>query len=1169
MVEETATSVRPIRKLLVANRSEIAIRVFRTAHELGIRTVGLYTHEDRFALHRFKADEAYPIGKPGEPIRSYLDIPAIIALAREQQIDAIHPGYGFLSENPDFARACREAGIIFVGPREEILRQLGDKVVARHIARQANVPILAGSPEPLVGNEEARALAERLGYPVIVKAAHGGGGRGMRVASNASRLDDALDQARREAGTAFGNPAVFLEKYIARARHIEVQLLGDQHGGLVHLFERDCSLQRRHQKIVEIAPAFNLDPALRQRILDAALAIGKTVRLDNAGTVEFLVDVDAGTFYFIEVNPRIQVEHTVTEQVTGYDVVKCQILIAQGRPLADPEIGLDRQDKVITHGYAIQCRVTTENPANNFLPDYGRLSTYRSASGMGIRLDAGSAFSGAVITPFYDSLLVKVTAHGLRFADAARRMERSLQEFRVRGVKTNIPFLINLVTHPAFLAGGCTTRFLDETPALFRFQVRRDRATKLLTYIGDVIVNGNPEIRKTQPQMNTDGTRIKTKALIRVPSVFIRGSFSSELPPPGTRDRLKELGPERFARWVLEQKRLLVTDTTLRDAHQSLLATRMRTYDMLQIAPQYAYRHSDLFSLEMWGGATFDTAMRFLKESPWDRLTALRQRIPNILFQMLLRSASAVGYTNYPDNVVKAFVKESAQAGIDLFRIFDANNGLPNLELAIEAVRSTNKLCEAAICYTGDILDPKRTKYSLAYYIGLAKELEKRGAHLLAIKDMAGLCKPFAARALIKALRQEVGLPIHFHTHDCAGGQVATLVLAAEEGVSIVDTAMAPFAGMTSQPSLNALVEAMRFHPRDTQINGESLQDTADYWEAVRALYAPFETGQIAPQSDVYQNEMPGGQYTNLYQQAQSLGLGDRWRAVCRMYAAVNQMFGDIVKVTPTSKVVGDMALFMVANNLTPEEVVDGTRELAFPESVVEFFEGRLGTPPGGFPEKLQKRILRGRKPLQGRPGAILPPADFEATRETLEKQIHRPASDQELLSFLLYPRVFPELAAHQARYSDTSVLPTPLFFHGMEPGEEASFAIERGKTLIVKFLTVGDPREDGSRMVFFELNGQPREVLVLDRTLAGKGPTRRKAEAGNPRHVGAPMPGLVVRVMVEAGEEVPAGQKLFNLEAMKMETTLYAEQAGKVAEVLVQAGTQVEAGDLLLRFEG
>lgn len=1156
MPEEAQIIVRPIRKLLVANRSEIAIRVFRTATELGIRTVAIYSHEDRFALHRFKADEAYRVGHPGEPIRAYLDIAGIVALARQHEVDAIHPGYGFLSENASFARACTDAGLTFIGPAVAILEQLGDKVVARSIAQKAGVPVLPGSTA-VQTNEEAHTLAEKLGFPVMVKAAMGGGGRGMRVALSADKLDDALEQARREAGSAFGIPDVFLEKYIARARHIEVQLLGDRHGNLVHLFERDCSLQRRHQKIVEIAPAVNLDPVLRQGILDAALAIGRAVRLDNAGTVEFLVDVDSGNFYFIEVNPRIQVEHTVTEEVTGYDVVKCQILIAQGQALGDAEIGLGDQSRVATHGYALQCRVTTEDPANSFLPDYGKLSNYRSASGMGIRLDAGSAFTGAVITPFYDSMLVKVTAHGLRFVDAARRMLRSLQEFRVRGIKTNIPFLVNLVTNPAFLAGGCTTRFIDETPALFKFARRQDRATRLLRYIADVIVNGHPLIP------------IKPVGVPREAIAVPGGSPSRVSLPPGTRDKFRELGAEKFARWVREQQRLLVTDTTFRDAHQSLLATRMRTHDMLRIAPYYATRLSGLFSLEMWGGATFDTAMRFLKESPWQRLIDLRSRMPNILFQMLLRSASAVGYTNYPDNVVQAFVKESAQAGIDLFRIFDALNGLPNLQLAIEAVRNSGMLCEAAICYTGDILDPSREKYNLAYYVNLARELEKRGANLLAIKDMAGLCKPYAAQMLVRALRQEVGLPIHFHTHDCAGGQIASYLLAAAEGVSIVDCAMAPFSSMTSQPSLHALVESLRLQPRSPQLDDDALQEVADYWSAVRRLYASFETGQLAPTADVYLNEMPGGQYTNLYQQAQALGLGSRWREVCRTYAEVNRMFGDIIKVTPTSKVVGDMALFMVGNNLTPDDVLHGRRELSFPESVVEFFEGRLGEPPGGFPEELQKRVLRGRQPLRGRPGASLPPIDFAAARTTLEQQIGRAVNDRELLSYLLYPRVFPDLAAHQAKYSDTSVLPTPVFFYGMEAGEETSIDIERGKTLILKFLAVGEAHADGSRTVFFELNGQPREVVVIDRSLGGKAAGRPKAEKGNPLHVGAPMPGLVVRVMVEAEEQVSAGQKLFTLEAMKMETTIYADRAGAVAEVLVGAGTQVDAGDLLLRYEG
>jgi pyruvate carboxylase len=1153
--------IKPIRSLLVANRSEIAIRVFRTAHELGVRTVAIYSQEDRFALHRFKADEAYRVGKPGEPIRAYLDIEGIVAVARQLHVDAIHPGYGFLSENPAFARACRDAGIIFVGPRIEILEQLGDKVVARGIAQKAGVPILPGGDAPLRTKAEARALARKLGFPVIVKAAMGGGGRGMRVAASADGLDEALEQARREAGAAFGIPDVFLEKYIPRARHIEVQLVGDQHGGLVHLFERDCSLQRRHQKIVEIAPALNLPAATRRRVLDAALAVGRAVGLDNAGTVEFLMDVDSGEFYFIEVNPRIQVEHTVTEQVTGVDIVKSQILIAQNRLLSDPEIGLGDQEAIGTHGFALQCRVTTEDAANRFIPDYGRLSHYRSASGMGIRLDAGTAFSGAVITPFYDSLLVKVTAHGLRFVDAARRMERCLQEFRVRGVKTNIPFLLNLITHPDFLAGRFTTRFIDETPTLFQLPQRQDRATKLLSYIGDIIVNGHL-------QVPTDKLKRWQAEKSPVSVAASPGLPASPSPPPGTRDTFKELGPERFARWVHDQERLLVTDTTFRDAHQSLLATRMRTYDMLQIAPAYATRHAGLFSLEMWGGATFDTAMRFLKESPWDRLADLRSHIPNILFQMLLRAANAVGYTNYPDNVVKAFVKESAQAGIDLFRVFDALNWLPNLRMAIDAVRHTGMLCEAAICYTGDILDPDRPKYDLKYYVELAKQLEKLGANLLAIKDMAGLCKPYAARLLIHTLKQEIGIPIHFHTHDSSGGQMATLLEAAQEGVDIVDAAMAPLSGNTSQPNLNTLVEMVRFTPRATGLDYDALDTTANYWEAVRPNYLPFDSFQLASSAEVYRHEMPGGQYTNLFQQAKALGLADRWPEVREMYAEVNRLFGDIVKVTPTSKVVGDMALFMVSNNLTAADVLDGERDLAFPESVVEFFEGRLGQPPGGFPRALQKRVLRGRKPLRGRPGASLPPVDFGLARRDLEKQVSRHVDERELLAYLLYPRVFPEFAAHQSKYSDTSVLPTPVFFYGMEAGEEISVEIEPGKTLIIKYLTVSDLHPDGNRLVFFELNGQPREVLVADRSVAGDVRTHPKADTENPHQVGAPMPGLVVSVPVAPGEQMAPGQKLCTLEAMKMETTVYAEIAGRVEEVLVRPGTQVEAGDLLVRFQ-
>jgi pyruvate carboxylase len=1154
--------IKPIRKLMVANRSEIAIRVFRSAHELNIRNVAIYTHEDRFALHRFKADEAYRVGVPGEPLRSYLDIDAIVALARERGVEAIHPGYGFLSENPRFARACLEAGITFIGPRIEVLEQLGDKLAARSLAKKANVPILSGGEEPIRKKTDARKLAKSLGYPVIIKASMGGGGRGMRVAQSAEQLDDAIDEAQREAGTAFGVPDVFLEKFIQRARHIEVQLLGDRHGNLVHLFERDCSLQRRHQKVVELAPAPNLDDGIRRALWDAALAVGRAARLDNAGTVEFLFDVDTCKFYFIEVNPRIQVEHTITEEITGYDLIKSQILIAENRPLSDPEIGLGDQTQIVQHGFAVQCRVTTEDPENNFMPDHGRLSHYRSASGLGIRLDAGTAFSGAVITPYYDSLLVKVSAHGLRFIDAARRMERCLQEFRVRGVKTNIPFLINLVKHETFLSGNCTTRYLDETPELFQLPERKDRATKVLSYIAEVIVNGHHEaaVRNLSEE--------KRKAIPREPIAPPPVADAPGSPVEGTKQVLDREGPAGLARWIKQQKRLLLTDTTFRDAHQSLLATRMRSHDMLRIAPTYASRHAGFFSLEMWGGATFDTSMRFLKEDPWQRLADLRTTIPNILFQMLLRANNAVGYANYPDNVVQLFIRESAQAGIDVFRIFDALNWLPNLSLAVEAVLDAGKVCEPAICYTGDILDPRRDKYSLTYYVDLARQLEKLGATILGIKDMAGLCKPYAAQKLVRTLKEEIGIPIHFHTHDSAGGQIASLLMAAEEGVDIVDAAMGPLSGMTSQANLNTLVECLRLTERDTGMDFNALQETARYWEGVRRFYLPFESGQTAPSAEVYRHEMPGGQYTNLYQQAQSMGVDGRWAECCRMYAEVNRMFGDVIKVTPTSKVVGDMALFMVANNLTPEEVIDGPRELAFPESVVEFFEGKLGQPVGGFPEKLRKRVLKGRKPITTRPGARMNPANLELSRQALVTKFDKEITDREVVTHLLYPRVYEDLLAHEVKYSDVSVLPTPVFFYGMEKGDEISTDIEPGKTLIIKFLTVGDPHPDGRRLVNFELNGQPREVSVMDRSLAATVQAHPKAAMGDPKQVGAPMPGLVVRVNVVAGEEVTAGQKLIILEAMKMETTVQAERAGKIAELLVHPHQQVEAGDLLLRFE-
>jgi pyruvate carboxylase len=1142
-----------IRKLMVANRGEIAIRVFRAASELGLRTVAIYSHEDRFGMHRLKADEAYSIGKPGEPIRSYLNIGAIVELAKDKGVDAIHPGYGFLSENAGFARACEAAGIAFVGPRPELLDLLGDKVAARKLAIEANVPVLGGSDEPVTPGAEARKVAESLGYPVIVKASMGGGGRGMRVVESAEGLDDAIDQARREAGAAFGVPDVFLEKFIRKARHLEVQILGDHHGHLVHLFERDCSIQRRHQKVIEIAPAPNLDPAIRQALCDSAVRLAKHVRYDCAGTVEFLFDAEAGRFYFIEVNPRIQVEHTVTEMVTGIDLIKSQILITQGVELSDPEINLPDQDSVHTQGYAFQCRVTTEDPENKFTPDYGKITHYRSPGGLGLRLDGGLAITGAIITPFYDSLLVKVCASGRRFVDAARRMERALREFRVRGVKTNVPFLLNVIRHPAFLEGRATTRFLDETPELFRFPVTQDRATKLLTFLAEVTVNGFPNV-----------TRTAEGAAKSEPIPPVHGH---EPPPEGSRQVFRRMGAEGFSRWVREQKPLLLTDTTFRDAHQSLLATRVRTRDMVRVADAYARLCPRIFSIEMWGGATFDTSMRFLKEDPWDRLTQLREKIPNILFQMLLRGSNAVGYTSYPDNVVRAFVKESAQAGIDLFRVFDALNWIPNMEVALDAVRESGALCEAAICYTGDILDPSRTKYDLKYFVGLAKDLEKRGANLIAIKDMAGLCKPFAAEKLIRTLREEVGIPIHFHTHDVGGAQAASVIKGAEVGLDVADGAVSSMSGLTSQPSINAIVESLRFTPRETGVEPSALIEMSRYWEEVRALYSPFETALKAPSAEVYAYEMPGGQYTNLFQQAKALGLASKWPEVCKAYSEVNILFGDIVKVTPTSKVVGDMALFLVANNLTPADTVDPARELAFPESVVELFEGRLGQPPGGFPPVLQERVLKGRPARTDRPGKDQPPADLGAAREKATAYLGRPASDREALSYTIYPRVFPDLAAHERSYADTSVLPTPLFFFGPEQGAENLVEIEPGKTLIVKLLTVGDAHVDGKRTVFFELNGQPREVEVVDRSLASAVRETPKADPADPNQVAAPLPGLVVGVAVVAGDAVRKGQKLLSIEAMKMETTLYAERPGRVAEVVTAVGRQVKTGELLIRL--
>jgi len=1144
---------KPIQKLLAANRSEIAIRIFRAANELGLRTVAIYSQEDRLALHRFKADEAYQIGAGKGPVEAYLDIPGIVALAKEKGVDAIHPGYGFLSENPAFARACEKAGILFVGPPPNLLELLGDKTAARRLAASAGVPVLPGTEQPVQSAAEAREIAREIGYPVIVKAAMGGGGRGMRVVYEAAQLDSLLEEAQGEARSAFGDPSVFLEKYLPRARHLEVQILADYHGNLLHLYERDCSVQRRHQKVVEVAPAANLSAGIRSELCNAAVQLMSKAKYRNAGTVEFLYDVNSQKWYFIEVNPRIQVEHTVTEMVTGIDLVRSQILVAQGHSLHEPPLSLPNQENVPLNGAALQCRVTTEDPQQNFAPDYGKISTYRSPAGFGIRLDGGTAYAGAVLAAYYDSLLVKVTAWGANLPEACQRMDRGLREFRIRGVKTNIPFVENVVNHPKFRAGDVTTSFLDESPELFLFPARADRATKLLSYLGDVILNGNPEV--------------KGKPVPKELEVPVIPAAPSGVPPVGSRQLLQKLGPQKFAAWARREKRLLLTDTTFRDAHQSLLATRVRTYDLLATAGAVARRLPNLFSIEMWGGATFDTAMRFLHEDPWQRLRQLRERIPNVCFQMLLRGANAVGYTSYPDNAIIEFVREAYQQGIDIFRIFDSLNSIENMRVSIDAVLESGAVCEAAICYTGDILDKRRPKYSLKYYVALTKRLEKLGTHFLAIKDMAGLCKPYAAFELVKILRQEVGVPIHFHTHDTSGINSASVLKAADAGVDIADGAISSMSGGTSQPNLNSIVAALRHTPRDTQLDIDALNECSDYWETVRAYYLPFDSGPKAGSARLYQHEIPGGQYTNLREQATAMGLGHRWREVEKMYADVNDLFGDIVKVTPSSKVVGDMALFLMAKEMVPSGVLalDETNDVPFPNSVVELFSGALGVPPGGWPKKLQKIILRGHAPLRGRPSANLQPVNFTEEHASLEKKLGHSVRRDDLLSSLLYPDVFAKYDKFRQAYSDVGVLPTPTFFYGLRSGEEITVEIEPGKSLIIKFLTIGEPHPDGTRTLFFELNGQPREVNVRDRSLRITERAHPKADPADPGQVGAPTAGVITGIAVQANHAVERGAKLLTLEAMKMQSNIYAPISGRVVRLLVTPGQHVEAKDLLV----
>ncbi|TPJ34203.1 pyruvate carboxylase [Mesorhizobium sp. B2-8-3] len=1150
-----------ITKILVANRSEIAIRVFRAANELGLKTVAIWAEEDKYSLHRFKADESYQVGrgphlaKDMGPIESYLSIEEVIRVARLSGADAIHPGYGLLSESPEFAEACAEAGVTFIGPKPETMRRLGNKVAARNLAIEVGVPVVPAT-DPLPDDmDEVKKLAATIGYPVMLKASWGGGGRGMRAIRAEADLAREVMEGKREAKAAFGKDEVYLEKLIERARHVEVQVLGDTHGNAVHLFERDCSIQRRNQKVVERAPAPYLSEELRQELCGYALKIARETSYIGAGTVEFLQDADTGKFYFIEVNPRIQVEHTVTEQVTGIDIVKAQIHILDGFAIGTKQSGVPAQKDIRLNGHALQCRITTEDPEHNFIPDYGRITAYREAAGFGIRLDGGTAYSGAVITRFYDPLLEKVTAWAPTPGEAISRMNRALREFRIRGVATNLTFLEAIINHPRFADNSYTTRFIDTTPELFEQVKRQDRATKLLNYLADVSVNGHPETRgRPMPKANA--------AAPVVP--YLNGHV-----PDGSKQRLDALGPEKFAAWMREQRQVLVTDTTMRDGHQSLLATRMRTHDIVGIAGTYARALPRLLSLECWGGATFDVAMRFLTEDPWERLSKVREAAPNLLLQMLLRGANGVGYTNYPDNVVQHFVRQAASGGVDLFRVFDCLNWVENMRVAMDAVGAEGKLVEAAMCYTGDILDPARAKYDLKYYVGLAKELEAAGAHIIAVKDMAGLLKPAAARVLFKALREATDLPIHFHTHDTSGLSAATVLAAVESGADAIDAAMDSFSGNTSQPCLGSIVEALKGTERDPGLDPQWIRRISFYWEAVRNQYAAFESDLKGPASEVYLHEMPGGQFTNLKEQARSLGLETRWHEVAQAYHDVNLMFGDIVKVTPSSKVVGDMALMMVSQDLTVADVENPAKDIAFPDSVVSMLRGDLGQSPGGWPAALQKKALKGEKPITVRPGSLLKAADLKASRKDIETKLDRKLSEYEFASWLMYPKVFTDFAAAQETYGPVSVLPTPTYFYGMKSEDEIFLDIEKGKTLVVRCQAFGDVDDKGMVTVFFELNGQPRRVKVPDRAHgASATKARRKAEPGNEGHVGAPMPGVVSALAVAAGQAVKAGDVLLSIEAMKMETALHAERDGEIAEVLVKAGDQIDAKDLLIAFK-
>ncbi|MDU5335611.1 pyruvate carboxylase [Enterococcus sp.] len=1138
-----------MKKVLVANRGEIATRVFRACSELNIKTVAIFAEEDQYSVHRFKSDEAYLVGKGKKPIDAYLDIEDIIRVAKEAKVDAIHPGYGFLSENLEFAKRCKEEGLIFVGPELHHLDIFGDKIKAKTAALEAGIPSIPGSDGPVDTIEGVLEFAESHGYPIMIKAALGGGGRGMRVAHDEKEAREGYDRAKSEAKAAFGNDEIYVEKYVANPKHIEVQILGDTHGNVLHLFERDCSVQRRHQKVVEVAPCISLNDAQREKICQAAVQLMKHVGYVNAGTVEFLVEGD--NFYFIEVNPRVQVEHTITEMITGVDIVTSQLMIAQGKDL-HKEIGLPKQADVRMSGAAIQCRVTTEDPLNGFMPDTGKIDTYRSPGGFGVRLDVGNAYAGATVTPYFDSLLVKVCTHALNFDQAIEKMQRCLIEFRIRGVKTNIPFMYNVISHPVFQSGNAKTTFIDNTPELFEFPRVRDRGNKTMRYISEITVNGFPGIEK-QEKRYFDSARkpkIEKREIVTAKNI------------------LDKEGPEAVVQWVKEQENVLLTDTTFRDAHQSLLATRVRTNDLLNIAQATGEGIPELFSSEMWGGATFDVSYRFLTEDPWKRLKLLRKAMPNTLLQMLFRGSNAVGYSNYPDNVLEEFIKEAAHHGIDVFRIFDSLNWIPQMEKSIQYVRDAGKIAEAAICYTGDILDTGRTKYNVQYYKDMAKELESIGAHMIAIKDMAGLLKPQAAFRLISELKETTDLPIHLHTHDTSGNGLITLSAAVKAGADVVDVATSAMSGATSQPSMSSLYYALQYGDRTPELNLKNVRQINHYWEDVRPYYASFENGIQAAQTEVYDHEMPGGQYSNLQQQAKAVGLGDKWDEIKQMYQTVNMMFGDIVKVTPSSKVVGDMALFMVQNELTEKDIYDRGDELSYPESVVSFFQGELGQPVGGFPEKLQQIILQGRPAMSERPGKYAEPVDFEKVKKELQELIGFEPSKTDVLSYLMYPQVFLDYQKTYEQFADVTLLDTPTFFSGMRLGETINVQIEKGKTLIIRLDEIGEADIEGNRTLFFNLNGQRREIVVKDASIKSAVQTKRKVEPTNREQIGATMTGSVLKVLVKKGDHVEKGQPLLITEAMKMETSIDARFAGEVSHLYVEEGESISSGDLLIEVK-